>query len=43
VIGTLTEDLGLTAWYQPLNDITSSQARSAAPRRSGVRPPCCTT
>jgi len=27
VIGTLTEDLGLTTWYQPLNDITSSQGK----------------
>ena len=27
VIGTLTEDLGLAAWYQPLNDITSSQGK----------------
>ena len=27
VIGTLTQDLGLAAWYQPLNDITSSQGK----------------
>ncbi len=27
VVGTLTEDLGLAAWYQPLNDITSSQGK----------------
>jgi lipoate---protein ligase len=27
VIGTLTQDLGLTAWYQPLNDITSGQGK----------------
>ncbi len=27
VVGTLTEDLGLAAWYQPLNDIASSQGK----------------
>ena len=27
VIGALTGDLGLDAWYQPLNDITSSQGK----------------
>ena len=27
VIAALTEDLGLAAWYQPLNDITSSQGK----------------
>ncbi|MGH3149155.1 MAG: lipoate--protein ligase family protein [Streptosporangiaceae bacterium] len=27
VIGTLTQDLGLVAWYQPLNDITSGQGK----------------
>jgi lipoate---protein ligase len=27
VVCTLTGDLGLTAWYQPLNDITSSQGK----------------
>ena len=27
VIGTMTQDLGLAAWYQPLNDITSSQGK----------------
>ena len=27
VIDTLTEDLGLSAWYQPLNDITSAQGK----------------
>ena len=27
VIGTLTEDLGISAWYQPLNDITSAQGK----------------
>jgi lipoate---protein ligase len=27
VIGALTEDLGLDAWYQPLNDITSPQGK----------------
>jgi lipoate-protein ligase A len=40
VIGALTEDLGLSAWYQPLNDITSSQGKigGAAQKRlaSGV-------
>jgi len=27
VIGALTEDLGIAAWYQPLNDITSAQGK----------------
>ena len=27
VIGALTEDLGVAAWYQPLNDITSAQGK----------------
>ena len=27
VIGALTDDLGLSAWYQPLNDITSVQGK----------------
>ncbi len=27
VIETLTQDLGLAAWYRPLNDITSSQGK----------------
>jgi lipoate-protein ligase A len=27
VIGTLTGDLGLAAWYQPLNDIASGQGK----------------
>jgi lipoate-protein ligase A len=27
VIGALTEDLGLTVWYQPLNDSASAQGK----------------
>jgi hypothetical protein len=27
VIGALTDDLGVSAWYQPLNDITSAQGK----------------
>lgn len=27
VIGSLTDDLGVAAWYQPLNDITSPQGK----------------
>ena len=27
VIGALTDDLGLSAWYQPLNDIASAQGK----------------
>ena len=27
VIGALTEDLGVAAWYQPLNDIASAQGK----------------
>ena len=27
VIGALTDDLGISAWYQPLNDITSAQGK----------------
>ena len=27
VIGALTEDLGISAWYQPLNDIASAQGK----------------
>ena len=27
VIGALTEDLGIAAWYQPLNDIASAQGK----------------
>ncbi|HEU5418052.1 MAG TPA: biotin/lipoate A/B protein ligase family protein [Streptosporangiaceae bacterium] len=27
VVDTLTRDLGLSAWYQPLNDITSAQGK----------------
>ena len=36
--GTLTQDLGLAAWYQPLNDITSSQGKigGAAQKRRGA-------
>jgi lipoate-protein ligase A len=35
VIGTLTGDLGLSAWYEPLNDIASARGRigGAAQRR----------
>jgi lipoate---protein ligase len=35
VIGTLTGDLGLSAWYEPLNDIASAQGKigGAAQRR----------
>jgi len=35
VIGTLTEDLGMSAWYRPLNDIASAQGKigGAAQRR----------
>ena len=36
--------LGIEATYQPLNDIASPRARSAAPRRSGSpTAECCTT
>lgn len=28
MIGALTEDLGLDAWYQPLNDIASAQGET---------------
>jgi lipoate-protein ligase A len=38
VIGALTADLGLDAWYQPLNDITSPQGKiggAAQKRLSG--------
>ena len=37
VIGALTEDLGLCAWYRPLNDIASAQGKigGAAQRRLG--------
>ena len=34
VLGALGE-LGIRAWYQPLNDITSTGARSPVRRRSG--------
>lgn len=27
VIGALTDDLGVSAWYRPLNDITSAQGK----------------
>ena len=44
VIGALNEDLGLTAWYQPLNDITSSQGKiGGAARSAWPAVPCCTT
>ena len=43
VIGALNGDLGLTAWYQPLNDITSTAGKigGAAQERLGRRR-CCT-
>ena len=45
VLGALA-DMGIKAWYQPLNDIATEPARSRARPRSGSWPGrarCCTT
>lgn len=36
MIGALTEDLGLSAWYQPLNDISSTQGKIAGAAQKRV-------
>ena len=44
VIDALTEDLGVAAWYQPLNDITSGQGKiGGAAQKRVAAAPCCTT